>query len=139
MKIKTSRLYISESSIPNAQRGVFADQSFSKGDTIEVCPILDVPKVDYENMKKTLLRNYYFMWDDDDTKAVLALGYGMLYNHSYEPNATYDKDKVNNTIVFKAIKDIAHDEEITVNYNYGNPDDKSALWIKEIPEYKSSR
>ena len=36
-------------------------------------------------------------------------------------------------IEFIAIKDIGLNEEITVNYNYGNPDDKAKLWITDIP------
>ena len=127
-------VYVSDSKIPNAGRGVFAAIAFLMGDTIEECPILDLPEVDYPLLKKTALRNYYFMWDDTNTKSVLALGYGMLYNHSYNPNATYEKDIQNGFVIFKAIRNIAKDEEITVNYNYGIPDDKSKLWIADIPQ-----
>lgn len=136
MNIRSPKLYIAKSRIPKADRGVFAQESFRSGDIIEVCPILDVPDRDYENMKKTILRNYYFMWNDENTKAVLALGYGMLYNHSYHPNATYQKDHVNSTVTFRAITDIQKNEEITVNYNFGNPDNKGKLWINEVPEYE---
>lgn len=65
----------------------------------------------------------------------IALGFGSIYSHSYEPNATYKKRFKNKTIDFIAIKDIKKGGEITVNYNYGNPEDKSALRIKGIPLY----
>ena len=58
---------------------------------------------------------------------------GMGRYTSYEPNATYTKDVDAGTITFTALRTIRTGEEITVNYNYGNPDDKSKLWIDNIP------
>ena len=45
---------------------------------------------------------------------------------------TNKKNYKNKTVDFVAIKPIKKDEEITANYNYGNPNDKSQLWIKSI-------
>ena len=67
----------------------------------------------------------------------IALGFGSIYNHSYEPNATYKKKSESKVIDFVAIKGIKKDEEITVNYNYGNPEDKTRLLIKGVPPFKS--
>ncbi|PJE76536.1 hypothetical protein COV05_04170 [Candidatus Uhrbacteria bacterium CG10_big_fil_rev_8_21_14_0_10_48_16] len=53
-----------------------------------------------------------------------------LYNHSYEPNAKYDKDFVNNRIVFTSVKTVKKGEEITVNYN-GDPDKKEKVWFEK--------
>ena len=64
--------------------------------------------------------------------SAICFGYGSFYNHSYQPNATYKKKIKDKVIEFIALKDIKKSEEITVNYNYGNADDKSRLWIKEI-------
>jgi SET domain-containing protein len=58
----------------------------------------------------------------------VALGYGSLYNHSYQPNARYD-DESGKTKVFSALRDIAPGEEIVVNYN-GVPEDKTPVWFK---------
>ena len=55
----------------------------------------------------------------------LQLGYGSLYNHSYEPNARYD-DRAPATKVFTALRDIRAGEEITVNYG-GEPDSEAAV------------
>jgi len=128
MKIK--RLYLAESIIPKAGRGVFAALKIKKGEVIESCPVLVLPRRDYSVLKKTELRNYYFMWGK--TTVALCFGYGSLYNHSYKPNATYKKKIKEKIIEFVAIKDIKKNEEIAVNYNYGNPRDKSPLWIKSI-------
>ncbi len=75
------------------------------------------------------------MWGEikERHKAGICLGFGSLYNHSYSPNATYKKLHEEKMIEFIAIKDIKKDEEITVNYNFGDPDDKSELWIESIP------
>jgi uncharacterized protein len=77
------------------------------------------------------------MWGGDKKKhkAGIALGFGSIYNHSYSPNATYKKFIPKQTLKFIALKNIRRGEEITVNYNYGNPDDKSDLWIKSIPGF----
>jgi len=97
---------------------------------IEKCPVLVLPRKDYLLVKKTLLRNYYFMWGK--STCGICLGFGSLHNHSYEPNAIYKKNIKEKTIDFIAIKNIKMGEEITVNYNYGNPNNKKTLWIKGI-------
>ncbi|KKQ42182.1 MAG: hypothetical protein US60_C0022G0008 [Microgenomates group bacterium GW2011_GWC1_37_8] len=126
----SSKIYLSKSKIPKDGKGVFAAKSIKKGEVIEECPVLVLPKKDYPTVKKTILRNYYFMWGK--TTSALCFGYGSFYNHSYQPNATYKKNTKERKIDFVAIKNIAKDKEITVNYNYGKPDEKSTLWIKDI-------
>ncbi len=133
MKILPSnKIYLADSKIPNAERGVFAEKAIKQGELIESCPIIYLTEEDYPLAKKTTLLNYYFLNEPEDRSAI-ALGFGSLYNHSYEPNSTYKKRLDEGWIDFVALKDIAPDEEITVNYNYGNPEDKKDLWIKEIP------
>lgn len=128
------KIYLSKSTIPNAGRGVFASQNIKAGEVIEICPVLEIPGSEIDFLKKTLLINYYFMWGKAEEKRAICLGFGSLYNHSYEPTATYMKYLESETIHFNAIKDIHKGEEITVNYNHGNPNDKSPLWIKDIPQ-----
>ena len=60
----------------------------------------------------------------------IALGFGSIYNHSYEPNATYKIKPKEKIIEFVAIKNIEKNNEITVNYNFGNPKDKTPLWFE---------
>lgn len=134
-----AKIHLADSQIENAGRGVFASADIAEGEVIETCPILEVPPEDYDHLKTTTLRNYYFMWGEDEKQAVICLGYGSLYNHSYEPNATYKKDVEAKTITFIAIKAIKAGEEINVNYNYGKPDDKSTLWIEDIPPAKEQQ
>ena len=130
-----SKVRLGTSKIENAGRGMFATADIAKGEVIEACPVLETRTEDYEKLKATRLRDYYFIWNEEPKKVVISLGYGALYNHSYEPNATYKKNIDAGTITFMAIKDIKSGEEITVNYNYGKPDDKSKLWIDEVPAH----
>ena len=68
------------------------------------------------------------------------LGFGSLYNHSYEPNAKYVRRVSKRVVEFVAIKDIKKGQEITVNYNFGDPDDKSKPWgHHDIPVYKKGK
>lgn len=130
-KITSSpKIEIGKSQISQAGRGVFSKELIRKDELIEECPVLIVPRKDYPVLKRTILHNYYFMWGK--VTCGICLGFGSLYNHSYKPNATYKKNIKNHIIRFVAIKDIQKGEEITVNYNYGNPDEKKSLWIKEI-------
>lgn len=124
------KIYISESKISKAGRGIFAKGLIRKGELIEECPMIILPRTDYLITKKTILRNYYFMWGR--STSAICLGYGSLYNHSYTPNATYKKNIKEKTIDFIVLADIKKNEEIMVNYNYGQADDNSSLWIKEI-------
>src|SRR3989344_1145497 len=133
--LPSTKIYIDNSSIKQAGRGVFAKQQIQKDEVIEQCPIVLMKEPEVPELRKTELRNYYFMWgeDEENHKAAICLGFGSLYNHSYSPNATYRKLHEKNLIEFIALGDIKKDEEISVNYNFGNPTDKSRLWIKSIP------
>lgn len=110
-------------------RGIFAEQDIARGELIEVSPVIIIRKEEWEKyLEKTILYDYCFYWGED---LAIALGYGSLFNHSYDPNAKYYNNKTNSSIDFYAIKDIKKDEEITVNYN-GYPKDDSPLWFEVI-------
>lgn len=126
----SNRIFIAKSKIKGSGRGVFAKEDFKNGETIESCLVFVLPQRDYLAVKTTALRDYYFMWGKNT--AAICFGYGSMYNHSYHPNAAYKKLTKDQIIEFIAVKDIKIGEEITVNYNYGDPDDNRKLWIKSI-------
>jgi len=107
-------------------RGVVAAKSFRKGETIEVAPVIVVPRSQGAVLKRTKIDDYAFQWGGGSL--ALALGCGSLYNHSYSPNADYDQDTKNRCMRFTAIRRILKGEQITINYN-GNPDCAEALWF----------
>lgn len=129
IKKKEEKVRLGRSTIPKAGRGVFAIKIIQREEVIEKCPIIKLSN-EAHSLKKSKLYNYYFLWGKNHKNAAIALGLGSIYNHSYEPNATYKKDLRHQTITFSAIKKIWPGEEITVNYNYGDPKDKSPLWFK---------
>lgn len=131
------KVYVAPSSIKNAGRGVFALEDLSKGEIIEICPLLEVAVDDVFALTDSLLGTYYFSFTDEPDKVAIALGYGSIYNHSYHPNSTYKKNSKDKTLEFKTIKAIKKDEEITVNYNRGEPDSRDQLW-EDIPPYEES-
>ncbi|MCX6784171.1 MAG: SET domain-containing protein-lysine N-methyltransferase [candidate division WWE3 bacterium] len=116
-------------------RGMFASSDIKKGEVIEKCPLI---LIKYEDERKKLesrpsgniIDNYYYDWDDNNW--CLPLGYAMLYNHSYQPNAEYVFDYTNELLVYVAVTDIAKESEILVNYN-GFPEDQNPIdsWFKE--------
>jgi uncharacterized protein len=107
--------------------GIFATTTIYEGEVIEVCPIIILNEKDTKEIDKTHLYNYYFAWEKG---SAISLGYGSIYNHSYEPNARYEKDFPNKRIIFKSIAKIKKDEEITINYN-GDPNNKERIWFEK--------
>lgn len=130
-KLFTSdKVYISQSKILNAGRGVFARCNIKKGEIIEICPVILVPRHDMSNLNESVLVTYFFYFGKSNERLVIALGFGSIYNHSYEPNATYKIKPRGKTMEFSALKNVKKDTEITVNYNRGNSKDKSPLWFE---------
>ncbi|MDR4162636.1 SET domain-containing protein-lysine N-methyltransferase, partial [Bacillus paranthracis] len=85
-------------------RGLFATRDNNKGELIHAAPVSSYPNEQHEHIEKTLLADYAFEHGINH-KAIL-LGYGMLFNHSYKPNATDDNVFANHTLNFFAYKDI---------------------------------
>lgn len=108
--------------------GIFAMKDIQNDEIIEICPIIILNEKDTKEIDKTRLYNYYFAWKKNSS--AISLGYGSIYNHSYEPNARYEKDFLKNRLIFKSIKKIKKGEEITVNYN-GDPSNKEKVWFEK--------
>jgi SET domain-containing protein len=107
--------------------GVFAAQSFSPDELIELCPVIVIPASERSDLDKTILYNHYYEWDE--SAAALAQGFGSFYNHSYSPNAIYKVDIPKGIINVSAFRNIVRGEEITINYNR-TPDSKKAVWFE---------
>jgi uncharacterized protein len=92
-------------------RGVIAVAEIAAGETIEVCPILELGVGDASG----LLDDYIVSLGDESGGSALLLGYGSLYNHSEEPNAEYVVES-DDAYSFVALRDIAGGEQITITY-----------------------
>jgi len=123
---KTSKIRLGQTK--RKGRGVFATKKIKKGEVIECAPVLVIPEAEWKLIKKTILYHYVFTWSDEPEDIALALGFGSFYNHSYTPNANFDTKVEEDVIEFVAARDIAPDEEITINYNGAG--DNSPLWFE---------
>jgi len=96
-------------------RGAFADRAIGKGDIIERCPALEVKDKDVGGE----LLNYVFYGSEENLRLV-AMGYGMLFNHSSQPNVSYYREETDlgAELVLVALRDIRKGEELF--YNYGD-------------------
>ncbi|XXF77124.1 SET domain-containing protein-lysine N-methyltransferase [Myxococcaceae bacterium GXIMD 01537] len=100
--------------------GVFTDTLIPEGATIEECHYLKVPR---ENVGGPPLTDYVFnlTWGEHEQARpgewlAVVLGYGMVYNHSHEPNAAYFRGGDRDLFTFYATRDIQPGEQICITY-----------------------
>jgi SET domain-containing protein len=92
-------------------RGVFATRAFKKGEKVESCPTLELPGEEVTG----LLGDYVCASAEHEDDVVLLLGYGMLYNHSYDANCEYVQEAPR-VITFVTTRDVEAGEELTIDY-----------------------
>ncbi|MCK0114440.1 SET domain-containing protein-lysine N-methyltransferase [Gelidibacter sp. F63206] len=119
-------LYIKE--VKGKGRGVFSSAPIVAGDIVESCKMLVFHPEDYDLSTASFLINYSFFIDRDRNIVGLASGFGSLYNHAAPANATHKIYKEYNRVDIVALRDIANDEEICINY-HGAFDDPSTSWF----------
>jgi len=91
-------------------RGVFATRRFAKGALVESCPTIELPDGDV-----TGLLDDYVYTSITDGDVLVVLGYGMLYNHSANPNLEYVQDDPS-ILKFHALRAVMPGEELTIDY-----------------------
>lgn len=106
-------------------RGVFALRDFEEGEVIEKCPVISITPTERKACQKTIFANYIYPWRSTRSGS-LVLGYGSIYNHSFDPNADWKQNFKEGVMTYRAIKDIKKGEEILINYN-GEPDDTTPI------------
>jgi hypothetical protein len=89
-------------------RGVFATRAFAEGETVEVCPTVEISEGGGD------LADYLFE-STNEGYFLVVLGFGMLYNHSAEPNLDYFQED-GSTLEFVAQRPIERGEELTISY-----------------------
>ncbi len=110
---------------------MFTREAIQEGVTIEVSPVIVMSEQERKLLDQTLLHDYIFEWQPDCKKmCCMAQGYISVYNHSNHSNCEHFMDYEQNTMSIKTIRDIAADEELTINYN-GVWNNKNAVWFTE--------
>lgn len=110
------KIYVKDSGIANAGRGVFAGRKINKGEIVEICPIIELSMDETENLAGSFLVTYLFFYGKKKEKALLALGMGSIYNHSDKAKAKYKIREKERVLEIVAIEEIEADEEITISY-----------------------
>src|SRR5262245_50565275 len=88
-------------------RGVFATRLIRAGQLLDEAPVVVIPRGQMASLKKTVLKEYGFLWGEDERAAAVMLSVCTLCNHSYRPNAMFDRRYAAGTIAFRALRDIA--------------------------------
>ena len=114
-------------------QGVFAIKNIKAKQIIESCPVIVVDKLTVRGSKDIVDRAFY--WSEGAN--AIALGYGSIYNHSPEYNATYSIDRTNKRILFIASRDINKGEEILIHY--GDKWFASREYQNDLIEIQNSR
>ena len=115
------KLYIKN--VAEKGRGVFAAIPIRKGDIVEAAPVIVIPDEDVDLIDQTAMADYYFKWGE--SHFALVLGYGSLYNFSEVPNLSFEVDLINEVMIYRAIKSIKKDQELTVHY-------QCDLWFEPV-------
>jgi hypothetical protein len=120
-------------------RGVFATEDIKKGELIERCPmVIMAHRMNYH--KDPAIWSYMFTntCPCEECKRhgghfLMVMGYGQIYNHQDDNNASINFNLKEQYADVKAINDIAKDEEIFVNYgpNYFQNRNKISLGSQE--------
>lgn len=142
-KIHPPEVYVMDTGTRKG-RGVFAARPFEAGELVEVSPVIVIPnpkslvspppqiKVDFIRGMKVLLFNWSGL--AKASGRALALGYGSLYNSANPSNLRYEADPKLPAIRFIAYRDIAADEELTINYSAsgGGVESPDYHWFTEM-------
>jgi hypothetical protein len=104
-KLFQNKIYVKKSKTHGY--GVFAGKTLKKGEKIEECYIIISRGGDRK------LEDFYF---DVKGKYGIFTGFGIIYNHSDDPNATYTINVKKRLTTFKANRTIRKGEEIFISY-----------------------
>ena len=115
-------------------RGVFAARDFAEGEIVEIAPALVLAQG--RRGLSLELRRRTFAWGRllgvDDGSEAIVWGYGSLYNHDNPANMSYSPRAADGCMVFRAVRPIHKDTELTINYNTlgGGPVSDDDNWFE---------
>jgi SET domain-containing protein len=122
---KDHRFYISESTQPNAGRGLFASIEISAGEHLEVIGVVvDRDSISDECTSYANAFKFAADYSDSYKKHIIPMGYGGIVNHANEKKdqnveIRYIKKRSESICVYYFIRDVEKGEEILGNYGEG--------------------
>ena len=123
--------FLTIASSQNRGRGVFTTETIPVQTTIEIAPVIVVSATEREKLEQTLLYDYIFEWGDDRKMAAVALGYISIYNHSNEPNCSYEMDFEHQTITITTLQEIKRGAELFINYRCPEGPSSDPVWFEQ--------
>lgn len=111
--------------------GVYTSTVLPADTIVEISPVIVMTADERTMLDQTLLHDYIFEWgaDGEEMMCCMAQGYISVYNHSPASNCEYFMDYDAKTIMVKTMRDVAANEELTVNYN-GDWNDDKPVWFE---------
>lgn len=101
--------------VPGKGRGLIAGVTLTRGDLLEVAPVIPLAVPDGRRWHPVLC-DYPFAWDEPPFTEAIALGAISMANHDRNANAWFDPDLPNRVIRLFAARRIGAGEEITIDY-----------------------
>lgn len=104
--------------------GVFTSEDIEMHDVLQESPYCTFPYKELHKKSDVLVRYTYDSSDNPQAdEAVLGFGFAGLYNHSFDHNAAYELDTVNQVMRHYALEDIPAGSEIFIDYGYEDEDE----------------
>jgi SET domain-containing protein len=114
---------------PGRGRGVFTQEAIAANTILEIAPVIVLPAADRQQIDRTRLHDYIFVWGEQGDQCAMALGYVPLYNHASPSNCEYEMEWANELIRIRAVRDIAAGEELFINYQ-GDWNSSTPVWFE---------
>jgi|APGre2960657373_1045057.scaffolds.fasta_scaffold24995_3 SET domain-containing protein len=97
-------------------RGVFATSDIQAGEVLEECHFFTISHTQ-TTANDAGLHQVVFCWPMGNKEChAVVLGYGTIYNHAEDNNATWETDSALRLYRFYATKEIKSGQEILTNY-----------------------
>lgn len=110
-------------------RGVFTSKNIAANTIVEIAPVVVMSGEERKLLDQTLLHDYIFEWGAQNNQCAMALGWIPMYNHAVPSNCEYFMNFDDDTMFVKTVREIAMNEELTINYN-GNFADDKGVWFQ---------
>ena len=129
----TDYICLGDSLIESAGTGVFATRDIPSRTVIESAPVIIVARETFHTLDnihpgvRNVLSDYPFTWENG--RSAIAMGWGGLYNHSFEHNVTWEsiteESAGYNALKYRTKRDIVSGEELLIRYTWG----ANSLWF----------